>query len=263
MLRTAAILLMPATLGIVGGCSKPDSPESSVAPAQTEAPAVQADARPGQADAMVGVETFRATGNEPGWRLDIGPSEMVLLTDLGQTRTVAATAPPQAMNGVKQYTARTDGGEIVVSIADELCRDSMTGMPYPNTVTVVFEGTSLAGCGGDPASLPHGSEWIIDDIAGASVVKGSRVSLEFGPEGHVSGNSSCNRYTTQYTLSGEGLTIAKGAGTRMMCDPPLMEQERTFLDALSTVNAFDLAADGALVLTTADGRTIRARRGEV
>ena len=40
----------------------------------------------------------RATGNEPGWRLDIGSTELTLLTNFGQTRLVAATPIAQRSN---------------------------------------------------------------------------------------------------------------------------------------------------------------------
>jgi heat shock protein HslJ len=46
----------------------------------------------------------------------------------------------------------------------------------------------------------------------------------------------------------------------MMCDTALMDQERRFLESLGGVRNFSFAADGALLLNTGDGRTIKARR---
>ncbi len=63
-----------------------------------------------------------------------------------------------------------------------------------------------------------------------------------------------------YTLTGEGLTVSKAAGTMMACAPALMQQESLFLDVLQNVRRFDLASDGALILQTDDRRTITARR---
>jgi putative lipoprotein len=65
---------------------------------------------------------------------------------------------------------------------------------------------------------------------------------------------------SEYTLSGEGLAIAEAVGARMMCDGALMEQERVFLAALGATHNFSIAADGALLLQTSDGRNIKARR---
>ena len=203
---------------------------------------------------------FRATGNEPSWRLDIGRTEMTLLTNFGQTRLVAATPMAQVSNGTTKYVARTDQGELTATIVNQLCVDSMSGMPHPQSVTVVVGGQTLTGCGGEPASLLQGAEWTVVEIGGAPLVAGSQVTLTFAPDGHLSGHASCNRFMTEYTLSGEGLAIAKAAGTRMMCDATLMDQERAFLAALSGTQSFSIAADGALLLQGSDGSTLKARR---
>ena len=203
---------------------------------------------------------FRATGNEPGWRLDIGPIEMVLLTNFGQTRLVAPTPAAQVAGATTRYVARTDQGELTATIVHRLCVDSMSGMPHPRSVTVVIGDQTLAGCGGEPASLLQGAEWTVVEIGAAPLVAGSEVTIAFGPDGRLSGHASCNRFMTQYTLSGEGLAIAPAAGTRMMCDAKLMEQEREFLAALGATQSFSIAADGALFLQAGDGHTIKARR---
>jgi heat shock protein HslJ len=203
---------------------------------------------------------FRATGNEPGWRLDIGSAEMTLLTNFGQTRLVAPTPTAQVSGATKRYVARTNQGELTATIVDRLCVDSMSGMPHPQSVTVDIGGQTLTGCGGDPASLLQGAEWTVVEIGAAPLVAGSQVTLAFAPDGHLSGNSSCNRFMSEWTLSGEGLAIAKAAGTMMMCDAALMEQERTFLAVLGGVQNFSIAADGTLLLNAADGRAVKARR---
>ena len=212
-----------------------------------------------QAPATTGT-AFRATGNEPSWRLDIGSKEMTLLTNFGQDRLVAATPTAQVSGGTTKYVARTNQGELTATIVNHLCVDSMSGMPHPQSVTVVVGGKTLTGCGGEPASLLQGAEWTVVEIGGAPLVAGSKVTLDFAPDGRLSGHSSCNSFTGAYALSGEGLAISKVAGTRMMCDAALMDQERRFLDTLGGVQNFSIAADGALLLNTGDGRTIKARR---
>lgn len=207
-----------------------------------------------------GSAAFRATGNEPGWRLDIGASEMTLLTNLGQTRLVVPTPPAQATGSVTTYLARTDDGNLLVTITDRLCVDTMTGMPHPQSVQVTTGGQTLAGCGGDPASLLQGGEWSVVAIAGEPLVAGSQVTLDFAPDGSIAGKASCNRFVGGYKLSGEGLAITQPAGTMMMCDDALMKQEHAFLGALVKVHGFAIASDGALQLRTADGSSIEARR---
>jgi heat shock protein HslJ len=185
---------------------------------------------------------------------------MTLLTNFGQDRLVAVTPTAQVSGGTTRYVARTNQGELTATIVNQLCVDSMSGMPHPKSVTVIVGGTTLTGCGGEPASLLQGREWSVVEIGGAPLIAGSTVTLDFAPDGRLSGQASCNRFTSAYALSGEGLAISNVAGTRMMCDAALMDQERRFLDAFGGVQNFSIAADGALLLKAGDGRAIKAQR---
>jgi heat shock protein HslJ len=214
---------------------------------------------PGASPVAAGT-AFRATGNEPSWRLDVSATEMSLLTDFGQTRVVAPAPTVTVAGATRTFMARSAQGEMTAKVVDGVCMDTMSGMPHPQSVTVVAGGQTLTGCGGEPASLLQGAEWKVVSIDGKPLVAGSQATLTFAPDGSLSGQSSCNRFMSQYKLSGEGLSIASPAGTRMMCEAPLMAQEQAFLAALSSTQGFSIAADGALLLRTGDGRTIEARR---
>jgi heat shock protein HslJ len=203
---------------------------------------------------------FRASGNEPSWRLDIGETEMTLLTNFGQDRLVAAAPKPHVSGATTRFVTRVDQEEFAATIVEQLCIDSMSGMPHPQSVTVVVGDRTLNGCGGEPASLLQGAEWTVVSIAGKPLVAGSKATLTFAPDGSLSGHASCNRFMSEYKLSGEGLSIASAAGTRMTCEARLMQQEQAFLAALSGIRSFSISADGALLLRTGDGRTIEARR---
>ena len=203
---------------------------------------------------------FRATGNEPGWRLDITARTMTLLADDGRTRIEAPTPVAEPGEGFTRFRAPAAGVGLVATLFERHCTDSMTGMPYPNVVTVAFAGRTLNGCGGDPATLLRGAEWVVEDVAGRGVVDRSRATLSFSADGRVAGRGSCNRYTAGYSISGEGLTISKPASTMMACEPALMQQEQLFFELLGQVRRFTIDQSGALVLHAADGRTIAARR---
>jgi heat shock protein HslJ len=205
-------------------------------------------------------KAFRARGNEPSWSLDITGGEMTLITLKDMKRLVAPTPAPQRTAAFTRYAARADGTDVTVTVFERMCRDTMTGMPHPTAVEVLLDGGKLTGCGGDPASLLQGREWVVEDINGAGLIDNSRATLNFGDSGRVSGRASCNTYTGQYSLSGEGLTVSNTAGTMMACAPPLMRQEDLFLGVLRDVRRFDFRPDGALLLRTDDRRTITARR---
>jgi heat shock protein HslJ len=212
------------------------------------------------AKAPPAVAPYRAGGNEPGWHLVIAGGVITLLLDNGQTKVEAATTRPAATPVLRKYVARADGKDLLVTVHNERCADTMTGMPFPNTVEVVFDGRKLNGCGGDPASLLHGPQWSVVEIDGAAILAQPKVTLNFGVDGRVSGKASCNAYTATYLLTGEGLSFTRSAGAKMACDEPLMRQEALFLDVLGKVMAFTIEPDGALVLRTADKRSIKARR---
>lgn len=245
-LRIASIAAVISSMPVAGSAVNHDGPVLRVgSPVQAPPPA----AAPG----------FRASGNEPGWRLDIANGQITLLTDMGQTRTVMPAPAPVVTGGVRTYAATDRGRSVRITITDKICADTMTGMPHPHTVAVVLDGTTLNGCGGDPATLLHG-EWIVDSIDGAAVVKGSKPTITFGTDGRLSGNASCNRFMGGFKLTGESLVIEHPASTMMACVPDeAMKQEGTFLKLLESVTGFSVAGN-VLTLTAADGRAIKARR---
>jgi heat shock protein HslJ len=204
-------------------------------------------------------QSFRARGNEPGWRLDIEGDRMAFVAQDGR-RFATATPAPQRTDAFTRYAARADDTDLTVTIVNRRCKDTMSGMPHPNAVEVGYGDRKLTGCGGDPAALLQGRKWVVEDIGGKGVVDGSRATLDFGADGRLAGRGSCNSYFAKYTLTGEGLTVSQAGGTMMACAPALMSQEGLFLDVLRNVRRFDLTEDGALVLRTDDGRTITARR---
>jgi len=250
MLGSSAKFLFGAVaIALIAGCTKKTEDKATDAAAPAEAPA-----------AVPAISAVRARGNEPFWSVDLSGAAIVLTTPEGETRTAAPVLDTTFADGAVLYVASGDKGEIAVKIADQVCTDSMTGMPHPQRVQVWTGGQELQGCGGDPASLLQGAEWTVEEFGGKSPAKDSKITLNFGADGSLSGSTSCNRLATSYKLTGESLAIAEGAGTKMACEQPVMEQESAFLALLPQVNQFGVADDGALLLKLADGRTIRARR---
>jgi heat shock protein HslJ/membrane-bound inhibitor of C-type lysozyme len=201
-------------------------------------------------------DAVRARGNEPNWRLDLGTSLVFVAPDL----RIEGTAPPaRVANGVREHAGIVNGRSVNVALAPRVCRDNMSGMPYPLTAEVVVSGRSFRGCGGEPEALLLGAEWVVEDIGG-TLIDRSRATLDFGADGRLAGRASCNAFTSSYRLTGESLTIGATATTMMSCAPALMEQERRFLEILQRVRTFDVTDTGALVLRDDLGRGITARR---
>lgn len=110
------------------------------------------------------------------------------------------------------------------------------------------------------APLLTGGEWVVEDIGGKGIIDASRVTLNFGEDGRLAGRASCNRYNAGYTLEDGLRLVGAVAATRMACAPALMDQEGRFLRLLGEIEKFHFDVTGALILTTASGQTLLARR---
>jgi len=221
---------------------------------------VRGEAWPECRSVATGSQALRASGNEPGWRLEAyGPSIRFETAD-GGIRLSRRLGPPAVSLGTTTYTAPAASGVLTAVVSDRRCTDAMSGMPYPKSVRVIYQDKVFDGCGGEPALLLRGAEWVVEDIATAGIIDRSRVTLEFGADGRVTGQASCNRYAGEYELTGEGLRIGKAAVTKRACAAALMRQEQRFLAVLAAVLRFEFTADGALALIASDGSRIVARR---
>ncbi|PWK59573.1 META domain-containing protein [Roseicyclus mahoneyensis] len=208
--------------------------------------------------------SWHAGGNEPFWSVTV-EAGMLTLTRLGMEDLVLALQDP----------LMTEAGEILV-LADHadmplravmlrrpaMCRDTMTGLPHPETVELSMGDQTIFGCGGAPLSLLTGRNWVVEDIAGSGVIDTSEVTLSFGTHGRVAGSGGCNRWFASYELTGEGLSIGQAGSTMMACTEALMTQERGFFAALEQVTGFDIDATGRLVLL-GDGPTAITARADI
>jgi putative lipoprotein len=134
--------------------------------------------------------------------------------------------------------------------------------------TVEVRGTALPPCRvlDAPVSgrdvLP-GAEWAVETVNGAAALDEPSATLEFTAEGNLSGRASCNRYSTAYAVNGPFIAVdPRVAVTQMACPPPVLDQERAVLDVLAEARTWSLEPDGALLVETADGRALTARRAE-
>lgn len=205
---------------------------------------------------LPGLVPFRATGNEPGWALIIEAGTVTYTGDYGATTLTGDLPAPDASTGpVRRYALEG----FTFTVADQLCRDGATGMPYPATVTIVTGDAALPGCGGDPFALLAGVTWQVEDIGGRGIPDNAAAMLTFLPLGRVTGRTGCNSFTGSAELSAEGLRFGPAALTRMACPPALTRMEADFLSALQETDRFDFTPDGALQLIGGDRVLLTAR----
>ncbi|MEM1114137.1 MAG: META domain-containing protein [Pseudomonadota bacterium] len=111
------------------------------------------------------------------------------------------------------------------------------------------------------------SAWALDTLGGEEAPTGAGakpLTLEFDENGRAGGFAGCNRFTGTYSLEGAAeqdrpLSFGPMAATMMAC-PSGMDVEREYLQALESVDAFDLDA-GRLVLL-AGGEAVATYRSQ-
>ena len=120
----------------------------------------------------------------------------------------------------------------------------------------------IAGCTGpaEQKATLVGPVWGATAIGDKAVLADALITLQLDGAGHASGKGGCNSYNGPYTLAGSALSFGALASTKMACAAAAMDQEQTYFDALAGVTSYAVTGDGALVLTTSDGREIRYLR---
>lgn len=105
--------------------------------------------------------------------------------------------------------------------------------------------------------------WRIEQARSAPLTDKRAARIDFGPDGRLSGNASCNSFGASYTLAGDKLRIGRIATTRKACGEALMEQEDRVLTALERAARATVPPHGFLTLQDADGAVLmRASRFE-
>ena len=90
-------------------------------------------------------ETYMARGQEPGWALTIAKGRIDYIGNYGEKRiNVARPDPRTTFNGHRYETAR-----LIVNVTHGRCNDAMSGHGYADQVTVIADGETYSGCGGE------------------------------------------------------------------------------------------------------------------
>jgi len=109
-----------------------------------------------------------------------------------------------------------------------------------------------------PVTLP-GSAWQVTTYAGQVPLTDHPITFEFDTEGNIAGDASCNRFGGTCAIEGNTIKVGPLRSTRRACEPEIMQQEQKFLALLGTVTAWEMGAEGELVMRGEDGE-IRAKK---
>jgi heat shock protein HslJ len=142
-------------------------------------------------------------------------------------------------------TFRVDGKVVE---ADARRRDDMVSIgqvgPIVELVRIrerAAEGDADASGGDGPGTAGlEGSRWRLEDLAGAGVLDNVQATLEFGADGRVTGNGSCNGFGGTATVTGAAIQVGPLVATRKACVEAVMNQETNYMRALEAAERFEL-----------------------
>jgi len=103
--------------------------------------------------------------------------------------------------------------------------------------------TSITACNSSSviaSTEPLYGRWIVQSIQDQRIIDKSTAKVIFSPDNKLTGSASCNSIATSYNTQNNSLSIGPIATTRKMCQPALMEQESTLLQALAKVRRFEI-----------------------
>jgi heat shock protein HslJ len=89
------------------------------------------------------------------------------------------------------------------------------------------------------ALVLSGSEWLLEDLAGAGVLDNVPATLAFPESGKTAGNGSCNRFFGSVEIHGDVIHFGALASSRMACPEAVMNQETKYLQALQAAERFE------------------------
>jgi heat shock protein HslJ len=84
-----------------------------------------------------------------------------------------------------------------------------------------------------------GTEWLLEDLAGAGVIDNVQATLTFPEAGKTAGKGSCNRFFGPAEISGSAIKLGPLGSTRMSCPEAVMNQETKYLGALQAGERFE------------------------
>ena len=100
-------------------------------------------------DAKLRGVSFRATGNEPGWLIEIGPKEILLETNYGADnyRFPLTTPDEDQPNRITTYRSEAHGRALKLRLIGIRCQDTMSDDVFATSVEFELDEKAYRGCG--------------------------------------------------------------------------------------------------------------------
>ncbi|WP_121015650.1 META domain-containing protein [Streptomyces sp. 3211.6] len=168
----------------------------------------------------------------------------------------AARARPSGMRILRHPAGPAAAGLVLVLAALTGCTAAPqggSGIPVTGRITATAPEPAAAA----PLTV---TDWTVTALSGAPVPAGAagRARFTLAPDGTAGGSLGCNRFSAPAAVTGDTVTFGPVTSTRMACEGPPGEVERT-LTGLFGAGPLAWKIHGrTLTLTAADGRTLTA-----
>ena len=131
------IFVLPALLIALGACG----------PTPEKEPMDTTGMTPNEIARAKGVD-FRGRGNEPGWHVEIDMERDILFVyDYGGSVVNTVTPGPRKKGNITRFDARQQGEDLVITIEDVRCNDTMSDEQFSKRVEIIYNGKTFTGCG--------------------------------------------------------------------------------------------------------------------
>jgi heat shock protein HslJ len=188
----------------------------------------------GRVSGSNGCNSYSGPYTASGSTLKVGPLASTMMA-CGPAQSAIESAFMTAFQDAGSYTAT----DVQLTIYDT-----------SGAQVLVFEpqaALSLVGTPWNVVNYNNGKQ------ATVSLALDSTITLEFGAEGTVTGNATCNTYNGSYKTDGDSVTVGPLATTRMACaSEELNTQEQQYLAALQNAATYDIT-NGTLTIRDAAG----------
>ncbi len=165
-------------------------------------------------------------GESTGWAIEL---DTAMIIDGKQVHSIEVTSQnPQKLDRLENKHVQASGK---ISHVQGVERGERTILEVSSIREVRYANA--------PAFHLTGSEWLLEDLAGAGVIDNAQATLAFPEEGKVAGRGSCNRFVGPAKISGDSMQLGPLGATRMACPEAVMNQETKYLDALQKVERFE------------------------
>lgn len=183
-----------------------------------------------------GIE-FYAIGNEPSWGLDMDFEDGFKFKTMEYEFNCPAVEGHKAEDAdVTIFRAKTEAGEIIISLFGTPCTDNMSGEKFSHRVEVDIkrgdakEYTNYEGCGRYVFDQRIHDIWVLEKMNGKNIRgmnKGSELpNIEFNTtENRVLGNTGCNGFSGEARCYGRTLELGNIGSTKKYCQDAHYEGE--------------------------------------